>query len=73
MLRAAQYFDDDVELSADMLWQPGSGRLAGSRIGTLSASRKIGPWILAASYRHHGGLAGRHAPNVALASVQRGF
>ncbi|WP_028104409.1 hypothetical protein [Pseudoduganella violaceinigra] len=68
LLRASQYFDD-VEVSADMLWQP----QAGSRIGTLSGSWKTGPWVLSASYRHFAGPAGRYARNVALASLQRGF
>lgn len=72
MLRASQYFDD-VEVSADMLWQPGSGPLGGSRIATLSSGWKTGPWILSASYRHYGGLASRYAQHVALASIQRGF
>lgn len=72
MLRASQYFDD-VEVSADMLWQPRSGPLAGSRIATISAGWKSGPWMVAASYRHYGGLAGRYARHVALASIQRGF
>ncbi len=72
MLRTAQYFDD-VEISADVLWQPRSGRIDGSRIGTVSASWKTGPWILAASYRHYSGLAGRYAKDIALASIQRGF
>ncbi|WP_374584098.1 hypothetical protein [Pseudoduganella sp.] len=68
MLRAAQYFDD-VEVAADLLWQPQTG----SRIGTLSASWKSGPWTLAASYRRYGGLAGRYMQDTALASIQRGF
>lgn len=68
MLRAAQYIDD-VEISADVLWQPQTG----SRIGTLSASWKTGPWTLSASYRRYGGLAGRYMQDTALASLQRGF
>lgn len=68
MLRAAQYFDD-VEVSADLLWQPQSG----SRIGTVSSSWKNGPWTLSASYRRYGGLAGRYMQDTALASIQRGF
>lgn len=68
LLRAAQNIED-VELSADMLWQPETG----SRVSTASASWKTGPWILSASYRHFGGLAGRYAKDVALASIQRGF
>lgn len=68
MLRAAQYFDD-VEVAADLLWQPQTG----SRIGTVSASWKRGPWTLAASYRRYGGLAGRYMQDTALASLQRGF
>jgi hypothetical protein len=73
MLRAAQHFDDDVEVSADMLWQAPGGHREGSRIATVSASRKVGPWILSASYRRFGGLAGRYADNLALATIQRGF
>ncbi|WP_342118076.1 hypothetical protein [Pseudoduganella sp. OTU4001] len=69
MLRAAQYLDNDVEVSADVLWQPQTD----SRIGTLSASWKTGPWVLSASYRHYGGLAGRYMKDTALASIQRGF
>jgi hypothetical protein len=72
LLRAAQYFDD-VEVSADVLWQPHSGYVPGSRIGTLSASWKTGPWLLSASYRRFEGTAGRYARNLALASIQRGF
>ena len=72
LLRVSQYFDD-VEIAADLLWQPGYAHLPGSRIGTVSASWKNGPWVFAASYRHTGGLAGRYAGDVALASIQRGF
>jgi len=72
LLRAAQYFDE-VEISADVLWQPRSGRMAGSRVGTLAASWKTGPWLLAASYRRFEGAVGRYARNQALASIQRGF
>lgn len=68
MLRASQYLDD-VEIAADVLWQPQTG----SRIGTVSASWKTGPWVLSASYRRFGGLAGRYAGDQALASIQRGF
>ena len=68
LLRAAQYIDD-VEISADMLWQPGTG----SRIGTVTAGWHSGAWTFSASYRHFSGLAGRHAKDVALASIQRGF
>ena len=72
MLRAAQYFDD-VDVAADVLWQARSGAIGGSRIATVSVGWKSGPWILSASYRHYGGLAGRYADNLALASIQRGF
>jgi hypothetical protein len=72
LLRASQYFDD-AEISADMLWQPRSGPVGGSRAGTISASWKNGPWIFAASYRHFSGQAGRYARDIALASIQRGF
>ena len=68
MLRGAQTIED-MELAVDMLWQPQTG----SRIGTMSASWRTGPWTLAASYRRFGGLAGRYAQDVALASIQRGF
>lgn len=68
MLRAAQYVDD-VEVSVDVLWQPQTG----SRIGTVSASWKNGPWTLSTSYRRYGGLAGRYLQDTALASIQRGF
>lgn len=68
MLRASQYVED-VEVSADMLWQPQSG----SRIGTLSASWKTGPWLFSASYRRFSGIAARYQQDVALASIQRGF
>jgi len=68
LLRAAQYIDD-VEIAADMLWQPQNG----SRIGTVTASWNNGPWTLSASYRHFSGLAGRYAKDMALASIQRGF
>jgi len=71
-LRAAQYFDD-VEISADVLWQPRSGRIQGSRTSTLSAGWKTGPWVLSASYRRFEGTAARYAKNQALASIQRGF
>ncbi len=66
LLRASQYFDE-VEVSADMLWQ------THSRTSTLSAGWKTGPWVLAASYRRFEGFAGRYARNQALASIQRGF
>ena len=72
MLRAAQYFDD-VEVSADVLWQSASDGVPGSRIGTVSGSWKVGRWVLSASYRRFGGLAGRYASDVALASIQGGF
>ena len=72
LLRASQYFDD-VEIAADVLWQPRSGRVEGSRIGTLSAGWKTGPWMLAASYRRFEGAVGRYVRNQALASIQRGF
>lgn len=72
LLRASQYVDD-VEISADVLWQPHSGRMPGSRIGTISAGWKTGPWLLAASYRRFEGAAGRYAKDQALASIQRGF
>jgi len=72
LLRASQYFDD-VEISADLLWQPSSGPVPGSRISTISSSWKNGPWVLAASYRHFEGLAGRYSRDVAQASIQRGF
>jgi len=68
LLRASQYIDD-VEIAADMLWQPQNG----SRIGTVTASWNNGPWTLSASYRHFSGLAGRYAKDMALASIQRGF
>lgn len=72
MLRASQNLDD-VDLSTDVLWQPGSGPMQGSRIGTVSASWKTGPWLLSASYRRYDGAASRYARDLALASIQRGF
>lgn len=68
MLRASQSFDD-LEIGADVLWQPQTG----SRIGTVSAGWKTGPWLLSASYRRFAGLVGRYAQDQALASIQRGF
>jgi len=71
-LRASQYLDD-LEISADMLWQPRSGHVQGSRTSTVSAGWKTGPWVLSASYRRFEGTAARYARNQALASIQRGF
>lgn len=72
MLRTAQYFDD-VEISADLLWQARQGIMPASRIGTIAASWRSGPWTLSASYRRFGGLAGSYSQDIALAAIQRGF
>lgn len=67
-LRAAQNWDS-YTVSADLLWQPESR----SAISTLSASWKHGPWLLAASWRHYGGLAGTFTRQLAIATIERSF
>lgn len=68
LLRAAQNWDT-IDLSADVLWQPGNG----GKVGTLSASWKHGPWLFAASWRHYSGTMGTLTRSLAVATVQHGF
>jgi hypothetical protein len=72
LLRASQT-EGDWEVAADVLWQPGQGTAAGSRITSLAASWKASPWLLSASLRHFSGAAGAVARNVAVATLQYAF
>ncbi|MYM41849.1 hypothetical protein [Duganella qianjiadongensis] len=67
-VRAAQNWDT-FDLSADILWQPQSQ----SKVSTISASWKSGPWLLAASLRQYNGMAGLLTHRLAIASLQRSF
>jgi len=67
-LRAAQNWDS-YTVSADVLWQPASR----SAISTISTSWKHGPWLLAASVRHYGGMSGTYTRQLAIASIERSF
>lgn len=68
MLRGAQN-EGDLDLSADVLWQPQSG----SKITTVSLSWTPAPWALTLSLRHFGGVAGTVVRSAAIATVQRAF
>jgi len=72
LLRAAQN-NGDFDISADVLWQPGSGSGGGSRIGSVALSWKPGPWLFSASLRHFGGTAGAAVRNVAVATARYAF
>lgn len=66
LLRVAHTMGDG-EISGDVLWQ------RGSRIASLAASWKPGPWLLSASLRHFDGAAGMVVKTVAVASVQYAY
>lgn len=72
LLRVAQT-EGDWEVAADVLWQPGRGLAAGSRVTSLAASWKASPWLVSASLRHFSGAATVAARNVAVATVQYAF
>ena len=67
-VRAAQNWDN-VDLAADLLWQPSSD----SKIATVSASYKQGAWLFSASLRQYQGMAGILTHRLAIASIQRSF
>ncbi|MYN45094.1 hypothetical protein GTP23_08465 [Pseudoduganella sp. FT93W] len=67
-LRAAQNWDN-FDLAADVLWQPASQ----SKVGTIAASWKQGPWLFSASLRQYYGMAGILTRRLAIASIQRSF
>jgi len=67
-VRAAQNWDT-FDLSADVLWQPQSQ----SKVSTVTASWKTGPWLFAASLRQYDGMAGVLAHRLAIATLQRSF
>jgi hypothetical protein len=60
---------DDVELAADVLWQPDSG----SRIGSVSMTWTHAPWALVANLRKYGGPAGAVIRHAAIVTLQRSF
>lgn len=68
LLQAARN-DGDLDLRADVLWQPQNG----ARIVSVAASWKPGPWLLSARLRHYGGVAGTTLRNMALATAQYAF
>lgn len=68
MLRGSQN-EGDLDLSADVLWQPQGG----SKIGTVSLSWTPAPWALTLSLRHFGGPAGKVVRRAAVATLQRAF
>jgi hypothetical protein len=72
LLRAAQT-EGDVEVAADVLWQPGQEGYASSRIASVTAVWKASPWLFSASLRHFSGAAGTVARNVAVATLQYAF
>jgi hypothetical protein len=72
LLRAAQT-EGDVEVAADVLWQPGREGYAGSRIVSVGAVWKASPWLLSASLRHFNGAASAVTRNVAVATLQYAF
>ena len=65
LLRAAQN-SGDLDVSADILWQPQNG----SKVTSVAASWKPGPWLFSASLRRYGGLAGSSVRSVAAATAQ---
>lgn len=66
LLRLAHTMGDG-EISGDVLWQ------RGSRIASVAATWKPGPWLLSASLRHFDGAAGTVVKTVAVASVQYAY
>lgn len=68
MLRGSQD-EGDVDVAADVLWQPQSG----SKISTVSLSWTPAPWAMTLSLRHFGGAAGAVVRTAAIATVQRAF
>ncbi|SFV07144.1 hypothetical protein [Pseudoduganella namucuonensis] len=68
LLRASQN-DGDLDVFADVLWQPQNG----SRISSVGMSWKPGPWLFSASLRHNGGPAGTLVRNTAVATAQYAF
>jgi hypothetical protein len=68
LLRGSQDFGD-LDLAADLLWQPRSG----SRIAGVSLSWTPAPWAVSLSLRHYGGAAGTVVRRAAIATLQRSF
>jgi hypothetical protein len=68
LLRGSQDFGD-LDLAADLLWQPRDG----SRIAGLSLSWTPAPWAFNLSVRHYGGAAGTVVKRAAIATLQRSF
>lgn len=66
----------DVDLSVDVLWQPGSDSQGSSRIGSVAVSWKPGPWLFSASLRRFSaaaGGAGAGVRSIAVATVRYAF
>ncbi|MRV76090.1 hypothetical protein GJ700_30695 [Duganella sp. FT92W] len=72
LLRASQT-EGDLEVAADVLWQPGQGAYRGSRVASVGTTWKASPWLLSASLRHFSGAASHVARNVAVATLQYAF
>ena len=68
LLRAAQN-SGDLDVSADVLWQPQNG----SKIASVAVSWKPGPWLFSASLRRYGGLAGTAIRSLAAATVRYAY
>lgn len=68
LLRAAQN-DGDFDVFADVLWQPQNG----SRTSSVGLSWKPGPWLLSASWRHYGGVAGTVVRDLGIVTLQYAF
>ncbi|MES2260098.1 MAG: hypothetical protein V4724_16370 [Pseudomonadota bacterium] len=68
LLRAAQNMDE-LDVSADVLWQPQNG----SRIASVGVSWKPGPWLVSLSWRHYGGSAGTVLHSTGIATLQYAY
>jgi hypothetical protein len=68
LIRGSQDFGD-LDLAADMLWQPRDG----SRIAGVSLSWTPAPWAFNLSVRHYAGVAGTVVKRAAIATLQRSF
>jgi hypothetical protein len=69
LMLGGSHNDGDVDVAADVLWQPQNG----SKIGTLSLSWTPAPWAMTLSLRHFGGAAGAVVRTAASATIQRAF
>lgn len=69
VLLREEWRDGDLAIGGDVLWQTQNG----SRIASASVAWTPAPWLLSASVRRYGGVAGTVVRSAAVFTVQRAF